>query len=55
MIGDVRYIDGKPYLEVNEHGTLEILPPIPWWKQLWLVLLNRYGKLHLEDVRKAWR
>jgi hypothetical protein len=55
MIGDVRYIEGKPYLQVNDHGTLEILPPIPWWRQLYLYLLNYFGKLHLEDVRRKWK
>jgi hypothetical protein len=55
MIGDVQYIDGRPYLEVNDHGTLEKLPPIKWYRQLYLFWLNRIGKLHLEDVRRAWR
>ena len=55
MIGDVRYIEGTAYVKVNDHATLEKLPPIPWYRQIWLFFLNRFGKLHLEDVRKTWR
>jgi hypothetical protein len=55
MIGDVRYVGRNAYLEVNDRGTLEKLPSIKWYKQLWLFWLNRTGHLHLEDVRNAWR
>jgi len=55
MIGQVKYIGHTAYVEVNDRGTLEKLPRIKWWKQIYLYLLNYFGKLHLEDVRKAWR
>ena len=55
MIGQVYYIHGTYYMQVNAKGTLEKLPPIPWYRQLRLYLMNRFGVLHLQDVREAWK
>ncbi len=55
MVGQIRYVNGEAYVQVNEFGTLEKLPAIRWYKQIYLHLLSYFGKLHLEDVRKAWR
>jgi hypothetical protein len=55
MIGQIHFVGGSSYVQVNEHGTLEKLPGIPWYRQLRLYWLNRYGRLHLQDVREAWK
>lgn len=55
MVGQIRYVNGDAYVQVNDSGTLERLPPIKWYKQMYLHMLSFLGKLHLEDVRKAWR
>ena len=55
MIGQIIYHGSVAYVQVNEKGTLEKLPRIPWHRQLWLFWLNRCGRLHLGDVRTAWR
>lgn len=55
MIGQVYFVGRDAYVQVNEHGTLEKLPEIPWYRQLWLYWLNRCGRLHLQDVREAWK
>jgi hypothetical protein len=34
MIGQPHFIGEKTYIEVNDHGTLEIMPKISWFWQL---------------------
>jgi len=55
MVGQIFYVDREAYVQVNDSGTLEKLPPIRWYKQLYLHILSFLGKLHLEDVRRAWK
>jgi len=56
MIGQIHFVGGKAYLQTNAQGTLEILPEIPWWKQLRIYLLNYFGKIRsVHEVRDAWK
>lgn len=56
MIGQIHIIDNKWYLQTNEQGTLETLPPIKWYRQLWIYMLNYFGKIKsVKDVRDAWK
>ena len=56
MIGQIHVIGGTWYLQTNEQGTLEVLPPIKWWRQLWIYFLNYFGKIRsVKEVKDAWR
>ena len=50
--GEVVFINGKHYMTMNGGGSLEKLPPMPWYRVLWCYLRGRRGKLHLEDIRR---
>ena len=56
MIGSIHLIEGAWYLQTNEQGTLEKLPPIKWYRQLWIYLLNYFGVIrNVKEVRNAWQ
>lgn len=41
MIGQIVFIDGSAYMQVNDHGTLEGLPEMRALPTLWLYLVTR--------------
>jgi hypothetical protein len=55
MIGQIVYVGRSAYVQVNEQGTLEALPPIPWYRQLRLYLKAYFGHYSLQEVRNAWK
>ena len=56
MIGQIHIVGDRYYLQTNEGGTLEVLPRIKWYRQLWIYLLNYFGKIHsVKEVRDAWK
>lgn len=53
MIGSYRIIDGKNYLQINSHGTLQILPRLRWYHQVYLVFKQFFvGHIHMDEVIK---
>ena len=52
MIGQIKFIGKDMYLQVNQAGTLEKLPPVKWYKQIYLYILSRRGTVNIDIVRK---
>jgi hypothetical protein len=38
MTGDVKFLNGRTYVTVNEHGTLERLPALPWTRRFQIAI-----------------
>ena len=52
MTGETIFLGKKQYLKINEQGTLEVLPSLKWYQQIYLFLKQRFNPMGLEDVRK---
>ena len=51
MIGEIIFLGFTTYMQVNDNGTLEQLPPIPWYFSILLYIKSRFKKLTIGEVR----
>jgi hypothetical protein len=52
VIGDTKIIGDRIYLEVNCFGTLEKLPPLGWLNQIKVILMSKFFRCSIDDIRK---
>lgn len=55
IVGEFKIIGDYCYIAINKKGTLERLPKIKWYWQIWFAIKNVFGKLHIEEVREKAR
>ena len=52
MTGQIHIIGKETYLQMNENGTLEKLPMLKWWQQLYFYIYSRiHGGVSLDWMR----
>ena len=55
MTGEVKSIGPDLYVETNEYGTLEKLPRLGWFRQLYVAVSTAIRPWHLDYVRSYCR
>lgn len=55
MTGDVVRIDGRIYVHTNDHGTLEKLPALGFWRTLYVEILAAVRPWHVGALRDYCR
>lgn len=54
MIGQFRVIGKDCYLQVNKQGTLQSLPPIPWYWQMYFAFKDHFkGNVTINEVTEV--
>jgi hypothetical protein len=51
MIGEPHFKSDRVYVEVNENGTLEKLPPIGFWCLLWVSIRHHFKAWTVSEIR----
>lgn len=51
MIGDIIYIRNKMHTVVNDGGTLEMLPCVGFWNQLYIEIRHKFRRWELAELR----
>lgn len=53
MIGQFKVIGKDCYLQTNNKGTLEKLPPLKWYWQIYFAFKNAFkGHVHINEIRE---
>jgi hypothetical protein len=52
MIGDIIYIRNKMHTVVNDGGTLEMLPYVGFWNQLYIEIRHKFRRWEVAELRK---
>lgn len=53
MIGEYKVIGKEGYLQINNKGTLQKLPKIPWWWEAWFLIKSNFKKIHINEIKKV--
>lgn len=51
MLGQYKIIGGKGYLQINNNGTLQKLPKIPWWWEAWFLIKSNFKNIHINEIK----
>jgi len=51
MVGTIAYIGKTAFMVVNDQGTLERLPQMRWYRELWLYVISRFKTMTIDEIR----
>lgn len=53
LVGKVVYLSDRYYVYVNDAGTVERLPKMKWYAQLWIEILEGFNKrMSIPEIRE---